>query len=317
MGQGADASTFCRYGIVRLPALLGQPTSSPRMTTWQPTKASRAWIRAITDVLEADRLYWPLTVRYVWYRLIGQTINGEVVKKDASAPGRVPRSLQKIQEKLNRGRRAGIFPWEAITDGGVVEQGGGGYNDPADFWSSQQWSADRYRRSLLQGQPGYIELWCEAAGMVPRMARSAEPYGITVFSGGGQNSTSMKHDAARRIIDDGRPATLLHIGDLDEHGEMIFDAVFSDVPQFVEDYGHSRPQVVRLSVTPAQVEEYSLPTDEKGQFQAEAFPAADMDAVVRTALDGLIDTRILEKVKRQSEEERKAIRAVMRTAAAG
>jgi hypothetical protein len=300
---------------------MSQATSSKKrkrvrgLARWAPDAVSLAWIEAITEVLEADRDYWPLTVRYVWYRLIGQEINGVVVKKDPSAPGRVPRSLQKVQEKLNRGRRAGIFPWEAIHDGGVVHEGGGGYSGPAAFWDNMQLHARFYRRDLLEGQATNVEIWCEADGMVPRVARVAEDYGVPVYAGGGQNSTSMKHDGAQRIIADGRPTVLLHIGDLDDGGEHIFGAVFADVPQFVVDYEHPRPEVLPLAVTPEQVEDFELPTDEKGHFQAEALPAATLDRIVRRALDELLDEEIRRDVLDRIAAEQGQIVAIMRRAA--
>ncbi|MFY9588684.1 MAG: hypothetical protein WAT66_14665 [Actinomycetota bacterium] len=275
---------------------------------------SLAWIEAITEVLEADEDYWPLTVRYVWYRLIGREINGVVVKKDPSAPGKRPRSLQKVEEKLNRGRRAGLFPWEALHDGGVVEASAGGFIDPSHFWHWVRLEAEDYHRDLLENQPTYVEIWCEAAGLVPRVALAAKDYGVPVYSGGGQNSTSMKHDGAQRIVRDGRSTVLLHIGDLDKFGEHIFGAVFADVPQFVEDYGRPRPEVIRLAVTREQIALFQLPTDEKGQFQAEAVPAAVLDGVIRAALDDLLDENTRQDVLDRSAAEREQIEAIVRHA---
>ena len=46
------------------------------------------------------------------------------------------------------------------------------------------------------GQPVQLYLWCEAGGMVPQLARVADPYDVPVLSGGGFDSITMKHELA-------------------------------------------------------------------------------------------------------------------------
>ena len=42
------------------------------------------------------------------------------------------------------------------------------------------------------GQPIYLELRCESADLMPRIARVARPYGVTVYSGGGMDGLKPK-----------------------------------------------------------------------------------------------------------------------------
>jgi hypothetical protein len=42
--------------------------------------------------------------------------------------------------------------------------------------------AQYYERSQDQGQPRAIEVWVEAAGMVPIVARAAHEYGASVYA---------------------------------------------------------------------------------------------------------------------------------------
>jgi len=39
--------------------------------------------------------------------------------------------------------------------------------------------------------------WCEASGMVPQLQRIADPFGIGVYSSGGFDSVTAKHQIAR------------------------------------------------------------------------------------------------------------------------
>ena len=64
---------------------------------------------------------------------------------------------------------------------------------------SLRWNIDNYSLNRQIGQPVYTLLGCEAAGMVPQLARVAHPRGASVLSGGGFDSLTAKHDLAQEI----------------------------------------------------------------------------------------------------------------------
>jgi hypothetical protein len=68
-----------------------------------------------------------------------------------------------------------------------------------DRMRSLRWNIDNYSLNRQIGQPVYTLLGCEAAGMVPQLARVAHPRGVSVLSGGGFDSLTAKHDLAQEI----------------------------------------------------------------------------------------------------------------------
>src|SRR5262245_45052967 len=95
--------------------------------------------------------------------------------------------------------------------------------------------------------------------MVPQLARVAHPFGVTVMSGGGFDSTTDRHNFAAALAGHDRPTEVLHIGDHDPSGVSMFLAFLEDVEAFTRELGGSAI-FTRLAVTPQQIGEYRLPT---------------------------------------------------------
>jgi hypothetical protein len=108
------------------------------------------------------------------------------------------------------------------------------YADIDAFRARVAHMADDYRRDLMASQPNHLEVWCEAAGMLPQIAHEAEKYSVPCYSSSGFDSLTAKKRLADRICDIGKPTTILHLGDYDPSGEAIFDVIAEDVAAFVE-----------------------------------------------------------------------------------
>ncbi|MFD0351894.1 hypothetical protein ACFQ0M_48745 [Kitasatospora aburaviensis] len=165
-----------------------------------------------------------------------------------------------------------------------------------------------------------LELWVEAAGMVPMIVPTARNHGASVFSGGGFGSVTAKYDAAERINRRRRPTTVLVIGDYDPSGLSIMDAAAEDVSAFVGELGGHHPEFVHLAVTPAQIARYQLPTapqkarDRRGEVmqqtvQAEALSPDQLVGIVEQGLREHLDLDALAAAHRRSETEREEILA--------
>src|SRR4029450_2745833 len=89
-----------------------------------------------------------------------------------------------------------------------------------------------YIRDLMRGrqagQAVYLELRCEAADLMPRIARVAEPYGVHVYSGGGMDGLKPKKDAAHRAARRAVPTIIGHLADYNLAGGNIADAFAED-----------------------------------------------------------------------------------------
>jgi hypothetical protein len=280
------------------------------LAPWQPRASTRAVLDQIQDVLEEYREQWPITNRQICYRLVGR------FGYDKSE-----QAFERAYEYLNRGRRAGLVPFEAIRDDGEEVA------EPLAFASREQFIATArrlaadYRMDRQTGQAQYIELWCEAAGMVPQLAAVVGEYGIPVRSSSGFNSVTVLHDAARRVLEREVPTLVFQVGDHDPSGRAILDRVAADVTQLaydlaIRDDHHRYPEVSfeRIAVTENQIGFYQLPgappkaTDKRGTWegdtvQAEALAPDVLATEVRLAVTSLINGTALDEVRRQEAIE--------------
>jgi hypothetical protein len=172
------------------------------------------------------------------------------------------------------------------------------------------------------GQPVAVEVWVEAAGMTPMIARIAHEYGADVFSCGGFDSVTAKYDTARRIARRSRPTTVLHVGDHDPSGLSILDSSAEDVWAFVEGLDGTVPTVTRLAVTEEQIRRYQLPTapqkttDQRGErmdhtVQAEALSPDQLEAELRAGLEQVVDLDVLATIRAQGLAQQDQLRAAL------
>lgn len=281
-------------------------SSRPRgLAPWRPQARTLELVNNVHAVLEEYDDHLPLTARQVFYRLVG-----------AFDYDKTENAYERLLNVLNRGRRGGMFRFDAIRDDGTTELAPQGFDGLAHFWQAVQATAERYHRTRLTGQAVALEVWVEAAGMVPQVARVAHPYGVTVWSSGGFDSTTAKWEAARRFIEEDRPTVVLHVGDHDPSGCAVFDSAADDLEHFVADLDH--PGIVtfeRVAVTPEQVQRYALATapakstDKRGGWQgatvqAEALAPDQLADEVRQAVESHLDLDLLDALVDVEQAER-------------
>jgi hypothetical protein len=217
---------------------------------WQPQKKTQVMLSRVLDVLMEYEAQLPLTNRQVYYRMIGRF--GYPKGKQFE------RSLYAL---LDNARRAGKIPFSWIRDDGILNCGGFWYADARHFWRNEWRTAMDYKRDVQDEQKVRLEVWCEAAGMIPQLRTITDPYSIPVFSCGGFNSLT----AVRQIVDDCLPYernVLLHLGDCDPSGYSIFQAVYEDVSAFLkEDAPGVGFEAERVALTFDQTEEFNLEAD--------------------------------------------------------
>jgi hypothetical protein len=223
--------------------------------SWNPQPKTRALLDQVRAILVEYADYLPLTLRQIFYRLVG-----------AYDYEKTEKAYERLGEMVNRARRARLISMDAIRDDGGVTQGGGGYDSPEDFLETMQDRAASYRRDRTKGQARKLMVFCEAAGMVPQLADVANDYGIPVISSGGFDSVTEKHGLAERISWNGRPVEVLHIGDYDPSGVHTALNLAEDVGAFVEVLG-GEAEFTRLAVTPEQIE------PQTGRFPRGRLPA--------------------------------------------
>lgn len=249
---------------------------------WEPRAETLVLVEQIRAVLAEYEAHLPLTIRQVFYRLVG-----------AHCYDKTERSYARLCETMGRARRAGFIPFNAIRDDGGSRFDASGWDSPAHWLASLQGNARRFRLDRQSGQPVRLWLLCEAAGMAPMLAGVAGEYGVPVLSSGGFDSLTAKHDLAQELAQADR-AEVLHIGDHDPSGVHVFSSLADDVAAMVRALGGNAPSFTRLAVTREQAEELDLPTappkpTDRRAFhgetvQAEAIPPDVLAEIVRAAV---------------------------------
>lgn len=275
---------------------------------WNPHQKTRVLLDQVQEVLVEYTDYLPLTVRQIFYRLVG-----------AHGYEKTEKAYARLGEMLNRARRAKIIPFDHIRDDGVTIMSRRWFEDSVDFWDDAARRVRRYERDKQVGQAHYIELWCEAQGMMPQLARIAEIYSIPVYSCGGFASLSAVRDIVTRAERREVPTVFLHVGDYDPSGESIFGSMTEDAQAFL-----SRDRILatsrfipeRIALTADQVEKHALLTAKPkasdsrsetwtgGTCQLEALPPDVLAQIVEDAIRERIDLDVYDDHVCLEQEER-------------
>jgi hypothetical protein len=276
------------------------------MASWTPRTKTLPLLENVNEVLEQYVEQLPLTLRQIFYRLVA-----------AYAYEKTEQAYSSLGETINRARRAELIDFSAIRDDGVTARWPREFVSPEQFWDMVNEQIEDFELSAQDGQPHYLEIWVEAAGMVPQAFEAGNPkYGTPVFSSSGFDSTTAKYDAACRFLDRDRPTVVIHVGDYDPSGIALFEAAREDVSAFFVDLGGSEPpQFVRAAVTPEQIERFQLPTappkkkDKRSAFtdtrtvQAEALPPDVLQAEIVAVLEEFVDQDALRRQREHSDRE--------------
>jgi hypothetical protein len=288
--------------------------------SWRPHGKTRQLLTQIEGILElyADQL--PLTIRQVFYILVGR-YGFEKTEK----------AYKNLTEILITARRAGRLSWRDLRDDTLTTIPP--YTRFATERSFFDWLGREYVENFeidpTIGQEVTLEVWCEAAGMTRQLERVADPYGITVRSGSGFDSLTAKFEtveriAAREYEGRGKNTVILRIGDFDPSGRSMIDAFAEDVWSFLAEYprfsGGSRGDLTDLldvkhfAVTEEQIDEHGLttapqkPTDKRAghmarTVQAEALPPDVLADVLRDAIEDELDMPMLDAQRERGELE--------------
>jgi len=261
----------------------------------------------------------PLTGRQIFYRLVGKY---EYEKNE--------RAYERLTNYLVRARRAGIIPFAFIRDDGASVMEHVHYRDENAFYEHIRKQGEAYRRDKLANQKVDIRVYCEAAGMMPQLHATCEPYSVPVYSCSGFDSLTAKYDLAqackKTFAYEGRKTVILHLGDYDPSGESIFnDGLVEDIHAFLDrDVPHKFPEEVaifeRVALRPEHGDEYDLdPAPPKASdsrtknwsgtetYQLEALPPDELASLLTDAMERHIDTEIYEQDLEKEEEEAQRI----------
>jgi hypothetical protein len=287
------------------------------LAPWTPKPETLPLLDAVHEVLHEYAEQLPLTLRQVFYRLVG-----------AYGYEKTEQAYSRLGEMVNRARRSGRIPFTSIRDDGVLRQVPFGFRDRQEFWDRQDEWIRLFELNRQEGQAQFLEAWVEASGMLPQVAAVALGYGVPCYSSSGFDSVTAKHEAAMRMRGRDVPTVVLHLGDYDPSGVALFENLSGDVTALyldsLEEDGYDEvdadwvdePRFVRVAVTPEQIERLELPTappkatDRRSVFtdtitvQCEAIPPDQLQAEIREAIEPLTDLDLLTELTAREEAER-------------
>jgi hypothetical protein len=179
--------------------------------------------------------------------------------------------------------------------------------------------AESYRRDRQQGQSVYLEVWVEAAGMVPQVASFVSGFSVQVLSSSGFDSVTLKRQIGLEIAARDVRTVIGFIGDHDDDGLAVIDSRADDVARFVTDYtvGFGSVEFEWPAVRPEQIDDLGLDwkppksgKQKRGQtvtrtVQAEAIDPPDMRAIVRGFVADYINIPAYLEVRRTERVERR------------
>ena len=267
------------------------------LAPWQPQMKTVELLNKVKAVLVEYEAYLPLTVRQTFYRLVG-----------AWGYDKTELAYGRLGEHLNRARRSGIIPFNAIRDDGITLAEPLAWNDAGDLVETFVAHAEDFRLDRQEGQVPRLIFAVEAAGMLPQVQRVADPYGIAVHSSGGFDSLTAKYELAVKF-GEWPDVELLHIGDHDPSGVHLFTSMAEDVQAIAEGLRlDTHIRFSRLAVTSEQIVTLRLPTappkpTDRRSFsgetvQCEAIPpdvlAGIVEGAIKQRLDPIAFNEVLE-----------------------
>jgi hypothetical protein len=261
---------------------------------WKPGAVALKLVTEVQSILEEYRAHLPLTVRQILYRLMGKHGHEKTIESA-------------LYETCRRARRARIIEMDAIRDDGGVQEEKQSWDDAEQWIGAIRGASQTVRLDRQDGQKKRLAVYCEAAGMVPQLARVANEYGVPVFSSGGFDSLTEKHLFGR----DRNGIEVLHIGDFDPSGIWMFIALAEDISAFADEYGNTI-DFTRIAVTPEQIEKLGLATqdmnpDDKRAFpgtitaQAEAIAPDELARILRKAIEDRFNMKVYRAVLKQEK----------------
>ena len=211
------------------------------------------------EVIEANRDYWPLTVRRVHYLLLNDPPLRHDKKPD-SVYVNDKASYKALTNLLIRARLSHDVPMAAIEDSTRPIQLGGGFSTFEQFVAQEtEQFLIGYHRNLMQGQRNHVEVMLEKNALRTVIESVAREYCIPCTTGRGFSSLSPRYDLAMRFKRSGKARlVLLMLTDFDPDGEEI---AASFARSLRDDFGIQNIHAVKVALTAEDVQAYDLPSD--------------------------------------------------------
>lgn len=261
-------------------------------------------IEAARQVLES---YHPMTLRQCYYQLVSNY--KDLLKND-------PKEYKRLSVALVKARQEGMIPWEWLEDRTRQPKVIDMYARLSDFVNAaKEW----YHRDVWPDQPGFVVVWVEKDALSGIFWKHCGAFGVPLIVGRGYNSWSIRKEVADMIEThqaEDRETTILYFGDFDPSGEDIV----RDLRDSFEVFGLA-PEVIKVALTPEQIEKYGLPPDfakksdaraakfialhgEKSAVELDALPPQVLGQMIEEAVKDRLDMSAMRRAWQGTREDR-------------
>jgi hypothetical protein len=252
-----------------------------------------------------------LTLRQIYYQFVSRDIIPNTQK-----------SYKNLGSVINDGRLAGMIDWNAIVDRTRELRTLPHWSDPSDIVGA---CAGQFNLDRWDGQKLRPEVWIEKdalAGVFERVCRELD---VPLFSCRGYTSQSEMWVGAQRMLKyrkDGQTPVIFHFGDHDPSGKDMS----RDITDRIELFTGKNLKFERLALNMDQVEQYDPPpnpakiTDSRANayiaefgnesWELDALEPSVLEALVRSAIDGVVDRKKMEAAKAEQDRHRETLQLV-------
>ena len=284
------------------------------------TDAKTPFLDAINQILATFKGYWPLSERFIHYKLLNDPPLTHASKPN-SAYRNEKRFSKMLSELATRARIAGDIPEEAIEDETRPVTVWQCFPEPGAFVQQQlDGLLKGYWRDLMQSQPNHIELLVEKNTAANILRHVAAPYCIPMTSGRGFSSLPPRIAMRKRFEASGKDKLVVVIcSDFDPDGDEI---AHSFARSMRDDYDLSDIVAIKAGLTLAQVQEHELPSAVEAKqsstnyrrfaakygaaqnaYELEALPPELLQQITREAIDAVIDRELFNQELAQEKQD--------------
>ena len=253
---------------------------------WKWTDYQIIKLKWVLEILEELSAYKPLTLRQVYYQLVGKGLIENKVSQ-----------YNMLSALLKWARIDGYISWNDIEDRVRAYHDLSGWHDSDKFIEASLKSFLKgYRRDLLQSQKKYLEIWIEKDALSTIFTRVAGDYTVPVVVCRGFSSVSFLNEFKGRLkrLKQKEPL-MLYFGDFDPSGVEMLEAMKITLK---DELGVNGITFKRIALLKNDIIKYRLPhnpdalkkTDTRAKKHIEAYGelAVELDALRPDILEGKI-----------------------------
>jgi hypothetical protein len=252
----------------------------------------------------------PITGRGVGYKLFTAALIHSMATNE----------MKRVYRLLKEAREKGVIPWGWIVDETRSIERVATWDDPEDY---ARCVAQSYRRDFWNQQPHRVQCWSEKGTVRGLLCPVLDFYAVGFLPVHGFSSATAAHDAAED--DDGRPLTVLYVGDFDPSGMFMSEV---DLPARFEKYGGNHIKIKRIALTPDQTRGLpSFPATDKRKdprykwfranygdrcWELDAMDPNELRGCVEAAIKDLIEPTAWERCEVVNRAEQQSLKSILK-----